>query len=299
VARRVPRPTTRGWLIAAAAAFLAVIGGVFGIIRISTPEGDYVIYTDDPNFSFSVSRGGVTLRDKKADREYTLKVVRHENGTFELDVSDVGAELSFKTKELTIKRGQQVALKAWFERKHVADVRPSPDDRFALRFDEKSRWDPVPVPLELSQPFTVEGYFTVEAGGGWLFHADSQINLNSRRSTWSFHLRGQKKGSWTSNHVSFAAASNRKTHVACVYTGKEILLFLDGKLVASGNAEKDPPHPGRVALTIVNGWQGIVEEVRISQAARYQKDFTPKQRFEADAATLAQLGRGIRRLAGG
>ena len=46
---------------------------------------------------------------------YEMKVVREENGGFVLDVTDVGAELSFKTKEFTIKRDQKVALKAHFE----------------------------------------------------------------------------------------------------------------------------------------------------------------------------------------
>ncbi len=129
--RAIPKPR----VALALAGALLIVAAVFGIIKISTPDGDYVIQTDDPDFSFSVSKSVVTLRDKKTTREYTMKVVRQDNGVFELDVTDVGADLSFKTKKFTIKRGQQVALKAHFERKpaDVANGPPSadPDRRIA------------------------------------------------------------------------------------------------------------------------------------------------------------------------
>ena len=103
-------------------------GGIFallqmGVIRFSNDQGDYVIATDDPDFAFSVSKGSVVLEDRKTKRKYNLKVVGGNKvvGEHELDVTDVDADLAFKTKTFTIKRGQEVALKAWFERKQVAD----------------------------------------------------------------------------------------------------------------------------------------------------------------------------------
>ncbi|HUG67409.1 MAG TPA: hypothetical protein VMM76_06640 [Pirellulaceae bacterium] len=82
----IPRSTFRNpkWLAAVAAGLLALAAVAFGIIRISTPDGDYVIQTDDPDFSFSVSKGIVTLHDKKTKREYTVKVMRENNGVFEI-----------------------------------------------------------------------------------------------------------------------------------------------------------------------------------------------------------------------
>ena len=127
--RSIPKPR----VVLALAGALLMVAAVFGIIKISTPDGDYVIKTDDPDFSFSVSKDVVTLRDKKTTREYAMKVVREENGGFVLDVTDVGGDLSFKTKEFTIKRDQQVALKAHFERKpaEVAKGSPAADRRVA------------------------------------------------------------------------------------------------------------------------------------------------------------------------
>ncbi len=93
--------------------------GAFTLIHIQSDQGDYVIDTDDPDFSFRVSTGVVTLEDRKTKRKYALKVVRLDKATgkHELEVTDADAGLAFKTKTFTIKRGEKVALKAWFERK--------------------------------------------------------------------------------------------------------------------------------------------------------------------------------------
>jgi hypothetical protein len=98
------------------------------VIRIANDQGDYVFNTDDPEIVFSVSKGGVVLDDRKSKRKYNLKVVGGNQavGEHELEVTDLDADLSFKTKSFTIKRGERVALKAWFERKEVA-AKPAAD----------------------------------------------------------------------------------------------------------------------------------------------------------------------------
>ena len=103
-------------------------GGIAGIIRITTPEGDYVIDTDDPDFAFSVGKGAVVLEDKKTKRTYNLKVLKQKSGEFELEVTDPGNELAFLTKTFSIKRGEKVALKAWFERKGAEVANGGPVD---------------------------------------------------------------------------------------------------------------------------------------------------------------------------
>ncbi len=117
-ARRKKRPL----LIAASLllGLVAVIALVVGIIRITTPEGDFVIDTDDNKVKFSVSKGVVTLHDEETKRTYEVKAVRKASGEYELDVRDVGANLSFKTAKLTIHRGKTLALEGWFERNQIA-----------------------------------------------------------------------------------------------------------------------------------------------------------------------------------
>jgi Leucine-rich repeat (LRR) protein len=120
-----------------AALLLGVLGALgagawallhLGVIRIANDQGDYVFNTDDPEIVFSVSKGGVVLDDRKSKRKYNLKVVGGNQavGEHELEVTDLDADLSFKTKSFTIKRGERVALKAWFERKEVA-AKPAAD----------------------------------------------------------------------------------------------------------------------------------------------------------------------------
>jgi len=122
-------------LLLGAVVFLVGLVGLGGwaLIRIQTDQGDYVIETDDPNFYFQVNKqGGVTLEDRKTRHIYHLKVLRQDRGTGEreLEVTDPGADLSFQTKTFTIRRGQQVALKAWIERKPTvaAALPPATDE---------------------------------------------------------------------------------------------------------------------------------------------------------------------------
>jgi serine/threonine protein kinase/formylglycine-generating enzyme required for sulfatase activity len=121
-------------LAAAGVAVVVLVGLVglglwaSGLIRIQSTEGDYVIDTDDPDFAFSVSKGRVILEDRKSKRKYNLQVVGGNKAAseYELEVTDVDADLSFKTKNFTIRRGEQVALKTWFERKESAVAKPPP-----------------------------------------------------------------------------------------------------------------------------------------------------------------------------
>ncbi|WP_020467987.1 protein kinase domain-containing protein [Zavarzinella formosa] len=108
---------------------VVLAGGMDGIIRIATPEGDFVVNTDDPDFKFSVSKGTVTLEDTNTKRIYNMKATRKASGEYELDVTDAGADLSFKVKQFTIKRGEQFALKATFEPRQLVPVNPPPEFR--------------------------------------------------------------------------------------------------------------------------------------------------------------------------
>jgi hypothetical protein len=111
---------------AVAAVVLLAGGGIATVIYLKAPPGTgnqppgaFVIDTDDPDFIFNVNKdGGVTLKDKKMDREYNLKVVRHDekSGEYELEVTDVKGDLNFKTDRFTIKRGDTVVASLWFER---------------------------------------------------------------------------------------------------------------------------------------------------------------------------------------
>jgi serine/threonine protein kinase/Leucine-rich repeat (LRR) protein len=114
-----PGPKRRRWpWLVAWLALLGLVAAAAALVTIRTPQGDYVLETDDPDFAFQVNNGQVTLEDRKTNRKYNLKAVPKDKakGEYELEVSEADG-LTFKTKTLTIKRGETVALKAWVERK--------------------------------------------------------------------------------------------------------------------------------------------------------------------------------------
>ena len=105
------------------------------MIFFRTSEGAYVIDTDDPDFVFAVGKdGGVTLEDHKTNHKYQMKVLRQNQGEYELEVGEPAADLAFQAKTFTIKRGEKVALKAWFERKALAESGQQPDDAWLKRW---------------------------------------------------------------------------------------------------------------------------------------------------------------------
>jgi len=121
--RSTRRRRTPVLLAAGALAVGLVVVAAMALIRIGGERGDYVIETDDPDISFKVSNGVVTVIDK-AKRRYTLKVVQ-DKVKFVLEVTDPVNELVFTTDTFAIKRGDKVALRAWFERKPPALVAPA------------------------------------------------------------------------------------------------------------------------------------------------------------------------------
>jgi hypothetical protein len=88
---------------------------------------------------------------------------------------------------------------------------------------------------------------------------------------------------------------NQWTHLAGVFDGKSVALFVNGRMVersaASGFRQRndlplylgaDPGQTGEPTRPL-NGW---VDEVRLSRSARYAADFTPARRFEPDSDTV-------------
>jgi hypothetical protein len=99
-------------------------------------------------------------------------------------------------------------------------------------------------------------------------------------------------------------APGRWTHLAGVFDGRQIALFVDGKRVASTNAPGARLSSDK-SLYIgarPNGafnthnfsypmlyYRGVVDDVRISRAARYERDFIPPVRLARDRSTVFVL----------
>lgn len=100
----------------------------------------------------------------------------------------------------------------------------------------------------------------------------------------------------------------RTTHVAGVFDGEELRLYLDGKLVsrkAARGQRKRNRHPFYIGADTsgsgqpVSTFPGKIQEVRLSKVARYQgESFEPARRHEPDGDTillfhLARASRGF------
>ena len=93
-----------------------------------------------------------------------------------------------------------------------------------------------------------------------------------------------------------------RVHLAAAYDGKEFSIYVNGKqypgVAGPGGLNLQPPSMigarRHGSGKIVAGFDGVIDQLRISGIARYDKDFTPAKRFESDKNTLAlyQFGEG-------
>jgi hypothetical protein len=99
-------------------------------------------------------------------------------------------------------------------------------------------------------------------------------------------------------------ATGRWTHLAGVYDGRQIALYVNGRKAASTNAT-DARLSSDKSLYIgarPNGawnvhnfsypmiyWRGSVDDVRVSRVARYNRNFTPAAKLTADSSTVLAL----------
>jgi len=151
-------------------------------------------------------------------------------------------------------------------------------------------------------PFTVEGWMNAREftkRQGFLCRTESSefgIFVNDGAPEFSVHLDGRYTTAEARNPELVAG---RWHHVAGVYDGSAVRVYVDGKQVAqrkgSGKRTKnDLPlviggdvGQGGVANSF---FPGQIDEVRVSRVARYTGErFEPARRFEADADTALLL----------
>ena len=100
------------------------------------------------------------------------------------------------------------------------------------------------------------------------------------------------------NVVFSERALPSKCDIAFVYTDKERRVFINGKLIdVNSKNEHVPKYTGNEwvigAARSENGnslshfFRGTLDEIRVSNTARYQKDYTPAARLAADKNTIA------------
>ncbi len=167
-------------------------------------------------------------------------------------------------------------------------VRPSvalgtTSNDYALEFDGNSYvsipWKSVPMPdvitvevLARAKQFPVSpNKWTMVVGWG-------QHDLRLTPNDWLYNRFPQEMARGT-------AKLNQSVHLSAVSSDNELRLYIEGRLVG----RKVQPQPSEKVDSIKIGFSfvGLIDEVRISKVARYDKDYTPKPRLEADKDTLA------------
>ena len=148
-----------------------------------------------------------------------------------------------------------------------------------------------------------QGPFTIEA---WVYPTDLKesravaaktqssefaLFLHDGRPQFDVHLDGK----YVSPKGSEELEKNVWTHLAGVFTGKQAILFVNGKMIqtldASGTRTlnqlplfvgADPDGNGNPTREFA----GQIDEVRLSGNARYDSQFEPESKFERDDVTL-------------
>jgi hypothetical protein len=139
-------------------------------------------------------------------------------------------------------------------------------------------------------PFTLEGYVTVgEAfrGEGNLFGSRFRFRAvvveRDGETLWEAHsVIGGNNPSTGVGGVN----RGRRAHIAAVRSAGDIRLFVDGKATQPSPAIGTLAGSGPVRIG-GERFVGTIEEVRISFAARYDRDFTPPVRLDSDRQTAA------------
>ncbi|HWA99866.1 MAG TPA: LamG-like jellyroll fold domain-containing protein, partial [Pirellulales bacterium] len=149
-----------------------------------------------------------------------------------------------------------------------------------------------------STPLTIEAWVTARRDK---LTGMSIVNDNHDSKTWASLLVGST-GKWrfaytpTEMVESSALVQRNRRHLAGVFDGQELSLYVDGvrqNQTKSVNAPADltaldfriGAKPRNTPAEYVSFFDGTIDELRISSVARYTNDFTPQARFEPDDQT--------------
>jgi hypothetical protein len=178
---------------------------------------------------------------------------------------------------------------------------PATEQVFAMRGAKQAAMMPARDLVLPDGPFTLEGWVNADRFAdrqGFLCKTESSeygIFLNKGMPEFSVYLDGR----YVSAKTTRAWLKPKQWHhVAGVFDGQEVRVYVDGKLAAkaSGSGKRKlNAFPLYIGADVnnrgqaVDGIYGQIDGVRLSTGARYSDDFSPQRRPEADANTLLLL----------
>jgi len=238
------------------------------------------------------------------EARFGLRLVRGPDefkGVFTIPRMDISVDYLTDSRRISLPaRALDIALRP-------ADLTPATpkDGNHAVMVDGKGGCVMVPsASLALPEgPFTVEAWFNAETVGN-----TNAIVGKTENSEFAIFLQGGLPTFYVHLGEGYAIARakaddsvgpGRWHHIAGVFNGKDVRLFLDGRLVgtAPGVGRRttnafplfvgaEPSGQGEPNVP----FNGLIDEVRISKSARYGKGaFTPVARHDPDDATVLLL----------
>jgi serine/threonine protein kinase len=306
-------PSSSAWyqrpaIIAAVA--LSAIGFVAAavIISIMTDKGELIVRSNDDKVQVAVRRhNGEPVEDIELTKGQGQTTLR--SGKYEVIITgDNADQFTIDPNIVTLSRGNEAVVT--IERKAMEAVETK---NFALQFDGQSGYVEVPTfPREPTSepPFTIEAWvqssrmYKREQEAGYILYSRSYGNIRQSNVTIADNwVGGRLNGDRNSlSQVSVDAVQLYETeHVASIWTGETIRLYINGAEQLGVNHTIGYPKgfpTSHISLLIGCAWspadeqverhlfQGIIDEVRISNTARYTEDFTPAKRFEPDEHTV-------------
>lgn len=180
---------------------------------------------------------------------------------------------------------------------------PRVTGNYRLSLDGQTQYVEVPsLRFTGTGPYTLEAYITPFSDDPKAtFHAltftgDGYLGIEQKgHGSWQ-GLAALEKPMWSVGGKPLEV--RRRSHVAAQWDGVGIVVFVDGKKFVpldDGRTARDV----RVPELLIGGsrgdkesrprqlFPGEIDEIRVSKTLRYDRDFTPVERFEPDADTLA------------
>jgi serine/threonine protein kinase len=189
--------------------------------------------------------------------------------------------------------------------------RTAGDYALDLQTNDETRFPYVELPLDLDvrRGCTVELTASPRSAGDYsesrgLWRIDTAngnlLELKQNGLNWVWNGQTSDAQGLKTKNFDFATARTavqlgQRVHLAGVATERELRVFVNGKLADAKPLSGTFAHPALIhALGLkrqnFEGWvafDGTIDEIRISTAARFDKDYLPVERLEADRDTWA------------
>jgi len=180
-----------------------------------------------------------------------------------------------------------------------ADEDATPKNQYALELDGESSYLASEIRYDGTHSITVEAWVRPEDLTGHrevICNAQASGMVLGFYSGWCKFLVHDGQG-YQQAGATRQVKAGEDLHVAGVFDGQQIALFINGVKQGAGTPFEGTHNPSSLPILIganpepnrfpIKQFAGVIDEVRISSTARYDADFKPQRRLTPDESTLA------------